>query len=233
MKKAKATQPQIPGHDLKIARPSPTLIKNALVAESMESLHRHPAINSLLQDLFEKDPYTYDHCHRVGDMSQWIAQCFGLDPTSCVEVYLSGLLHDIGKIYTPSQVLKKPGPLTPEEFAEIKKHPVDSGELVKKIKDIAYLAEPIRGHHERIDGKGYPDQKKGDEIHLYSRIILVADTFDAMTSTRVYRKSLDLGRTYDELLRCSGTQFDPEAAKIFVAAHQTLSNNLRDQKKAA
>ncbi len=203
-------------------RPLPSFFGEESFKRAWDSVKSHSKINQVLDQLWRKDPYTYGHSHRVADYSQMIAAQLGMSAQERVEVYLSGLLHDTGKIMTPDHVLKKPGPLTPEEFTIIRLHPVDSGKIVQNIPDLGYLADAIRGHHERVDGKGYPDQSFGDEIHIYSRIILVADTFDAMTTTRVYRKQLDLDRTYNELNRCSGTQFDPECVKAFIAAHQEL-----------
>lgn len=216
-----------------IPRPSPTFIENARIREAMDSLKNHPQVDRVLEALWRKDPYSYGHSHRVADFSQWIGREMGLSNQQRVELYISGLLHDVGKIMSPDAVLKKPGPLTSDEFAIMRLHPVDSGKIVSTFSDLAYLVEPIRGHHERIDGKGYPDQKEGDKIHIYSRIILVADTFDAMTSTRVYRKGLDLQRTYDELIRCSGTQFDPEAVKAFIAVHQKILQEVSSPTKIA
>lgn len=208
-------------------RPEPTFIENARVSEAMNTLKNHPQVDRVLEALWRKDPYSYGHSHRVADFSQWIGRELGLSPQERVEIYICGLLHDVGKIMSPDPVLKKPGPLTSEEFAVMRLHPVDSGKIVATLPDLAYLVEPIRGHHERIDGKGYPDQKVSDQIHIYSRIILVADTFDAMTSNRVYRKGLDLGRTYDELVRCSGTQFDPACVKAFIAIHEKILEEQR------
>jgi putative nucleotidyltransferase with HDIG domain len=203
-------------------RPRPELIENERIKSQMDSLYNHPQIDRIFRLLWEKDPDTYRHCHRVADMSQAIGLSLGLSYTERSEIYLCGLLHDIGKLFTPDSVLKKPGPLNAEEFQIMKQHPVDSGKLVSTFKDIGYLAEAIRSHHERIDGKGYPDNLQSSSIPLFSRIVLVADTFDAMTNNRVYRKQLDLAKTYDELLRCSGTQFDPEVAKKFINLHQKL-----------
>jgi len=201
-------------------RPQPNVGGDLKARAAMDVLRNHTDVNRILEVLWRKDPYTYEHCHRVAELSQWIGAELGVSPQERVEIYITGLLHDVGKILTPDSVLKKPGPLTPEEFAIIRLHPADSGTMVSKIPDLGYLAESVRGHHERIDGRGYPDEKRGDLIPFYSRVILVADTFDAMTTNRVYRKQLDLERTYDELYRCSGTQFDPEAVKGFIAMHQ-------------
>ncbi|MBS1984566.1 MAG: HD-GYP domain-containing protein [Bdellovibrionales bacterium] len=217
-----------------IPRPEPTYVEDALIRSAMNSLTNHPQVNAVLEALWRKDPYSYGHSHRVADFSQWIGRAMGLSSQERVELYITGLLHDVGKIMSPDGVLKKPGPLTSDEFAIMRLHPVDSGKIVSTFSDLAYLVEPIRGHHERIDGRGYPDAKAGDQIHIFSRIILVADTFDAMTSTRVYRKQLDLARTYDELLRCSGTQFDPAAVQAFIATHQRIvAEQEQDQKIAA
>ncbi len=213
-------------------RPKPTVVDES-TAEAMSQLQTHPDVSRILEVLWKKDPYTYEHCHRVADLAQQLGHKLGLSAQECVEIYICGLLHDVGKSMTPDGVLKKPGPLTPEEFSIMRLHPEDSGKIVAGIPDLGYLAEPVRGHHERIDGRGYPDGKVGDRIHVYSRIILVADTFDAMTTNRVYRKQLDLGRTYDELVRCSGTQFDPQVAEAFIAMHQKLARPEADKYKIA
>jgi putative nucleotidyltransferase with HDIG domain len=214
------------------ARPQPLFFDDPRVCEKMDALNTHPHINRLLNQLWRKDPDTYKHCHRVADMAQAIGKELGVSAQERVEIYLCGLLHDIGKLLTPNAVLKKPGPLTPEEFAIMRIHPEDSGRIVASIPDIGYLAPPVRAHHERIDGKGYPDQLLSDHIPVYSRIVLVADTFDAMTNNRVYRKQLDLGRTYDELLRCSGTQFDSAAVKAFIDMHHRYLEAQKSQEAA-
>lgn len=206
-------------------RPEALHIEDDKMRSAMNSLNTHPHIARVLDQLWRKDPDTFKHCHRVADTAQAIGRELGLSHQERVEIYLCGLLHDIGKMLTPDFVLKKPGPLTPDEFSIMKLHPVDSGKIVASINDLAYLAEPIRSHHERIDGKGYPDQKQGEAVPVFSRIVLVADTFDAMTNNRVYRKQIDLARTYDELLKFSGTQFDPEAVKAFIALHQRFMQN--------
>jgi len=180
----------------------------------------HPQIQAALSQILHKDPYTYEHCLRVGEHSMRLAHKLGLDQNEIEEVYVVGILHDIGKTYTPDTILKKPGPLTAEEFGVIKTHPVDSENMVQALPDFEYLSKAVRSHHERFDGHGYPDNKTGEEIHLYSRIILVCDTFDAMTTARIYRKEVDLYATYEELERCSGTQFDPNIVLEFIAMHK-------------
>ncbi len=203
-------------------RPSPRLIDDSRTKESMNQLHSHPEVNRLLSLMWKKDTDTYTHCHRVADWAQWIGAQMGLSAQERVELYLCALLHDIGKLMTPVEVLKKPSALTNAEFAVMKMHSADSGEVVKRISDLAHLERPIRGHHERVDGRGYPDQLSSNQIHTFSKIILGCDTFDAMTSDRVYRKGLSFERTYEELERFSGTQFDPDAAHAFIMAHQSF-----------
>jgi|GEM_PF-1005544 len=203
-------------------RPAPELIEDPKVKQAMDQLHSHPDIDRLLGLMWRKDPDTYRHCHRVADWAQWVGGSLSLNPQDRVELYLCGLLHDIGKLMTPVEVLRKPGALTNAEFSIMKMHSADSGKVIRRLEDLAYLETPIRGHHERIDGRGYPDQLRADQIHVFSRIILIADTFDAMTSDRVYRKGLAPEQAYEELLRFSGTQFDPDAARAFIKAHQHL-----------
>jgi HD-GYP domain-containing protein (c-di-GMP phosphodiesterase class II) len=212
-------------------RPAPELIEEQKVKDAMGQLHSHPDIDRLLGLMWRKDPDTYRHCHRVADWSQWVGGTLGLNAQERVELYLCGLLHDIGKLMTPVEVLRKPGALTNAEFAIMKMHSADSGKVVRRLDDLSYLEAPIRGHHERIDGRGYPDGLRADQIHVFSRVILIADTFDAMTSDRVYRKGLSSEQAYEELLRFSGTQFDPDAARAFIKAHQQLQIDRPDSHK--
>ncbi len=194
----------------------------SLFTEISNKYLSNPQVKAAMEQILQKDPYTYEHCLRVGELSMRLAERMGLPQREIEEVYVCGILHDIGKIYTPDSILKKPGPLTAEEFAVIRIHPLDSEKMVLELPEFSYLSEAIRGHHERFDGKGYPDKKNGEEIHPYSRIILVCDTFDAMTSTRIYRRQINLENTYEEILRCSGSQFDPAMAVEFVAMHKLI-----------
>jgi HD-GYP domain-containing protein (c-di-GMP phosphodiesterase class II) len=203
-------------------RPVPQLLDDKRVLEAMSQLQSHPEIDRLLSLMWRKDPDTYRHCHRVADWAQWTGGHLGLDSQERLELYICALLHDIGKLMTPTSVLKKPGALSNSEFALMKLHSSDSGKVVRHIQDLGYLESPIRGHHERIDGKGYPDELRANQIHIYSKLILVCDTFDAMTSDRVYRKGLTPVQAYEELERFSGQQFDPDAAQAFIKAHESL-----------
>lgn len=214
------------------SRPKPTSEfsnNEALYKEISNKYLSNPQISDAMAQILKKDPYTYEHCLRVGMLAMRLADRIGLPIREIEEVYVSGILHDIGKIHTPDAILKKPGPLTAEEFAVIRIHSIDSEKIVLEIPDFAYLADAIRGHHERFDGKGYPDKKMSESIHPYSRIILVCDTFDAMTSTRIYRRQINLQNTYEEILRCSGSQFDPTMAEAFVAMHKQIAETQNNQ----
>jgi len=173
--------------------------------------------------LFEKDAYTFYHSLRVAELVNAFGFELKLSHEELIECTLSALFHDVGKIFTPDSVLKKPGALTPEELILMKLHAIDSQKLVESVNSLKHLGESIRSHHERWDGKGYPDGIQGERIPWFSRLILVADTFDAMTSTRIYRKFKSSEEAYAEIERCSGTQFDPSLGPIFIQAHKKLN----------
>jgi len=145
------------------------------------------------------------------------AKEMGLPEADVEELRRASVLHDLGKIGVRETVLNKPSKLTPEEFAEVVHHPVISVSILEPIPFFRPLLPYILHHHERYNGCGYPDGLAGEEIPLASRIMAVADTFDAMTSTRAYRKALPVEEATTELLRCSGTQFDPDIVRRFLA----------------
>ena len=163
-----------------------------------------------------KDPYTKGHSGRVAEYSRMIAKKLGMDDERCEQVYYIALLHDIGKCYVPDEILKKPSRLTDEEFNIIKTHTTHGAEMVKNFSSIPGIRDGALYHHERYDGKGYPTGRKGEDIPLIGRIICVADSFDAMNSSRVYRKKLPLEAIIAELEKNKGTQFDPKLADIFL-----------------
>ncbi len=164
-----------------------------------------------------KDEYTQGHSQRVATYSRALAEYLGWSEADCDNIYHIALLHDVGKIGVPDNVLKKRGHLTEEEFALMRRHPDIGADILKDVKSLKGIELGTRFHHERFDGKGYPNKLKGEEIPLIARIICVADTFDAMTSTRCYRNRLDIDVAREELRRCSGTQFDPEIVSAFLA----------------
>jgi HD-GYP domain-containing protein (c-di-GMP phosphodiesterase class II) len=194
-----------------------------------EDSKRHPewiqaVTHALLQALKLRDPYTYGHCRRVGRNARRLAAAAGLNEFEQRTIELSSMFHDLGKLGIPDSILLKPGRLTPEEAALMREHPVKSIEALEPLAHITVFKATlpgIRSHHERMDGAGYPDGLAGHEIPLAARIILIADTFDAMTTTRAYRKGLPIDYAYKELETFSGRQFDPHLVKIFLQAHPT------------
>lgn len=183
--------------------------------------------------LYEKDPYTFYHSLRVAELVNAFGCELKLDDEKLTEATLCALFHDVGKIFTPDSVLKKPGPLSPDEIILMKLHALDSQKLVESVNSLKHLGNTIRSHHERWDGKGYPDGIYGEQIPWIARLILVADTFDAMTSTRIYRKFKSVEEAYAEIERCTGTQFDPKLAPIFVQAHKKLNASILLREKRA
>jgi len=163
-----------------------------------------------------KDSYTFGHSMRVAYFSLVTGAEAQLSPEDMHILELSAIFHDIGKIGTPDAVLNKPSRLSEEEFNVMKQHPEGSYEILKEFPDFEVIAQNARFHHERYDGKGYPNGLKGEDIPLAARIILIADTFDAMTSTRPYRKGLSYEVAFEELIQFSGTQFDPNLVKLFI-----------------
>lgn len=175
------------------------------------------AAKTILKALDAKDHYTYGHSMRVTYFSMVVGKQLGLSDIEMYDLQLSALFHDIGKIGTPDEVLNKPSRLTDDEFKIMKQHPSMSYEILKDFEVFEKVARNAKHHHERYDGRGYPDQLKGEEIPMYARIILIADTFDAMTSTRVYRKGLPYEVAFNELVEFSGSQFDPGLVKHFIS----------------
>ena len=171
---------------------------------------------ALVSAIDAKDTYTQGHSSRVADYSRMIAAASGKEDEECDDVYYAALLHDVGKIGIPDHIINKKGRLTPEEFDVIKSHPVVGSQILSKIRDFPYLAVAARHHHERFDGTGYPDGLKGQDIPELARIISVADSYDAMTSNRSYRRQLPQETVRAEIVRCSGTQFDPRFAQVMV-----------------
>ena len=163
-----------------------------------------------------KDKYTNGHSFRVAKYTSMFAKKLGKSQEEVDEIYNIALLHDIGKISIPDNILNKPGRLTDEEFAVMKTHPQTGYDILKEITIAPQLALGAGYHHERIDGKGYPAGLKGDEIPEIAQIIAVADAFDAMYSTRPYRKKMKLEAAKAEIERCSGTQFNPKVVKVFM-----------------
>jgi putative nucleotidyltransferase with HDIG domain len=166
-----------------------------------------------------KDSYTRSHSETVSETCGLIAEELGLAPERVARLRLAGLLHDIGKIGIPDAILQKPSALTDEEFEVMKTHSKLGYRIVRGA-ELEQEAEWILHHHERPDGRGYPDGLRGDELPLESRIILVADAFEAMTSDRPYRRGQSECVALAELTRCSGSQFDPDCVE---ALHRAVA----------
>jgi response regulator RpfG family c-di-GMP phosphodiesterase len=178
------------------------------------------AAHALATAVEAKDEYTAGHATRVTAYALTIAEAVGgIDP---VRFRLAGDLHDVGKIGVPDNVLNKPGRLTDEEFELVRKHPVTGAHILEPLIDDPMVLGVVRSHHERWDGLGYPDGLAGEEIPLPARVLAVADTLDAMTSHRAYRRGLSWRAVVEEIRSCSGAQFDPAVVAAFDAVVERL-----------
>jgi HD-GYP domain-containing protein (c-di-GMP phosphodiesterase class II) len=164
-----------------------------------------------------KDPYTGGHVRRVTGYSLLLGAELRLVADDMEELWLASTLHDVGKIFVSDAILGKPAPLTPEETVVMNAHPVDGEHILAGVKDLRRVLAGVRNHHERFDGRGYPDGLKGEEIPLAARIIAVADTFDAMTTSRPYRQGLGREQAAREIAAGAGTQFCPQVVAAFLA----------------
>lgn len=183
-------------------------------------------INTIANTIDAKDEYTKGHSYRVAQYSQMLAKELGMSDKESEDIHAVALLHDIGKIGVPDSILNKPGRLTNEEYSIMKKHPVIGAEILKDINILKGLDIGAKYHHERYDGKGYPEGLKGDEIPYIAKIIGIADAYDAMSSNRVYRKRFSDEKILQELEKCKGTQFDPDIADAFIRLLK--ENRLKD-----
>ena len=198
---------------------------NEIDSRNIEIKAAHDNLKSLSLEVMEalahtidaKDKYTNGHSIRVAKYARMIAERMGLTSEECENIYYMGLLHDIGKIGVPNEIINKPSGLTDEEYDVIKTHPGIGYDILSEMKSHPTLGQGAHWHHERYDGKGYPDHLAGEEIPVESRIIAVADSYDAMTSNRSYRKYLSQEKVRSEIEKNSGTQFDPEIAKCMLA----------------
>lgn len=173
-------------------------------------------IGILRQTVEAKDPYTRGHSDRVSEFSVLIGKKMGLDDETLHTLKIGGLFHDIGKIGIPDSILLKESKLSDEEYSQIKNHPTIGAHMLGDAAVFKDIIPIVKHHHERFDGRGYPSQLAGENIPFIARIAAVADTFDAMTSKRTYRDALPLSVVKEEIEKCSGTQFDPKIAKVFL-----------------
>lgn len=186
-------------------------------------------ISALVQAVEAKDAYTRGHAERVASYSVAIAEELKLDRDYVENIRVAAILHDIGKIAIPEKVLTKPGRLTEEEFMIMKSHPLRGQEILKPVKFSQLIVHGVYYHHERLDGLGYPSGLKDEKIPLVARILAVADAFDAMTSNRPYRSSLSYQDALEELVSCSGVQFDPLIVETFLRVWAKHGKSLREK----
>lgn len=178
--------------------------------------YKNSIINALLCTLYEKSLETEKHDERMRKYCQAVGRKLRLSPEELNELSLLALLHDIGKVGISQSILQKPGPLTPEEWSEMKKHPEIGYRIAQNIPELSIVSEYILFHHERWDGKGYPNGLAGNRIPLLCRILAVVDAYDAMTNDRSYRKALGKEKALAELQKNSGTQFDSNIVRAFI-----------------
>ena len=173
---------------------------------------------ALTEAMEARDPYTRGHSARVTALAEAVAARLGWEQTRLADLRLGGRLHDIGKLAVPARILRKPGPLDEAELAEVRTHPEAGARLLEGFTSARPALPYVLYHHERWDGGGYPSGRAGAEIPEEGRLLSVADAFDAMTSTRPYRRPLPAARALEEVERCAGSQFDPRLADAFLAA---------------
>lgn len=192
-------------------------------------------VMSLAHEVYEKDPYTSGHMEEVGRLGVMTAEELGYDLTGRKkDVLVASLhLHDVGKIGIPDHILKKASSLSDQEWEVIKEHPVRGAKILEPLTDFKEVANIVKHHHERYDGKGYPDGLKGNEIPIEARIIAVVDAFHAIISTRSYRKGRSIEYAFQELEKHSGTQFDPHVVQAFKRVFHRAYLRPQKQYKAA
>ena len=179
-------------------------------------------ITRLSHVLRNHDMYTDGHNHRVGEVARSIAEALALPSHVVQQIQDAGSLHDIGKLEVPTSYIRKSGALSAGEYDQIKLHPELGAKILYRFPVLLNLIEGVLYHHERFDGLGYPFGLCGEEIPLSARIIALADTFDAMTSERSYRKAMGTDEALEELMRCSGSQFDPRLVEVMTSLRRDL-----------
>ncbi len=189
-------------------------------------------LEAITASIDAKDRYTCGHSRRVAYLSRELARRSGLDEATVVRVHIAGLVHDVGKIGVPEAVLSKPGRLTDDEYEMIKKHPEIGVRILRDIPNFDDIIPGVMSHHERFDGNGYPQRLAGLDIPLFGRIVGIADAFDAMSSTRTYRRALSSSDVLAEMQRCAGTQFDPDLIPHFLTLDFAVYEEMRDRDRA-
>jgi putative nucleotidyltransferase with HDIG domain len=205
--------------DLTLADTLATAMSLGLDRRELVSRHESlwlQTITTLAQAIEMRDPYTGNHTQRVTTYALLLAEELEMSDDDRRRLKIATLLHDIGKIAIDDHILRKPGRLAPDELTLMKSHVVRGWEIVQMIPELVWALPVVRGHHERWDGRGYPDGLKGEEIPLPARVVTVADAFDAMTSDRPYRPGMPAERGFAELQAGAGTHFDPACVEAFL-----------------
>jgi HD-GYP domain-containing protein (c-di-GMP phosphodiesterase class II) len=211
--------PQVSSYDIQLLEAAAgyvgSFVDNIVLYAEQKALSMG-TLEALTAAIDAKDRYTCGHSQRVAHLSHMLARAAGMTPESAERVRVAGLVHDVGKIGVPEAVLTKAGRLTDEEFEAIKRHPEIGHRILKDLPLLEDVLPGVLHHHERWDGRGYPRGLKGEEIPFMARIIALADTFDAMSSTRSYRAAMPRAAVLAEVRKCAGVQFDPALAETFV-----------------
>ena len=194
-------------------------LDNSRLYRELEEMFFQTA-DSLSDAIEQRDPYTGGHTQRVTLYSQAIGKYLQLKPSERKWLKITSVLHDIGKIGIEDHILKKPERLSPQEFEMIKRHSEIGAKIVEHIRQLKEVIPGVKYHHEQVNGKGYPDGLMGKDIPALAKIVAVADTYDAMTTDRPYRKAMEKEEAIEEMKRCSGTQLDKEVVEAFVQAFQ-------------
>lgn len=194
-------------------------LDNSRLYQELEEMFFQTA-DSLADAIEQRDPYTGGHIQRVTLYSQAIAKYLQLKPLERKWLKITSVLHDIGKIGIEDHILKKPTRLSPKEFDLIKHHSDIGAKIIGHIRQLKEIVPGVKYHHEQINGKGYPDGLRGKDIPILAKIVAVADTYDAMTTDRPYRKAMEKEAAIEELKRCSGTQLDKEVVEAFIHAYR-------------
>jgi putative nucleotidyltransferase with HDIG domain len=188
------------------------LLKQAINSEPQANL-----VQALLGVVAKMDNETFTHSFRVAELTLPIGAALHFSDDRLETLHVSSLLHDLGKVYIPQQIYLKHGNLSEEEQWIMQKHPEYGAAILEQIPDFSTIAKIVLSHHERYDGNGYPQKIGGAEIPLCARILAVADSYDAMINTRAYREGVSSKQAIEELIQCSGTQFDPMVVDAFLA----------------
>lgn len=186
-----------------------------IIEEKLDSINLS-IIRAFCKAIGIRDTYTKQHSEHVAALMVELAEYMRLPREGITIAYLAGIVHDVGKLGVPEQVLNKPGCLTDSEYESVKRHAIKGADILSDIDGFSLIASIVRHHHERFDGRGYPEGLRGESIPIYSRMLAVCDAYDAMTSARCYRKPYNIRQALDEIRRCAGTQFDPEISDAFI-----------------